>query len=231
MGAAASAFGSSPRASTVTRARQPKRAAVGEGVRVASTELLGLEEHPKEEREKQLIALAVSRSILFAPLRDFPHLLDAVVAAMFPVCAPAGEVLITQGDPLGDTFYVLSTGECAIVVDGREVARAGAGDSFGELALLYASPRTSTVTALVPTRLWALRLAAYKAAAAAAAAAGAERLASAYLRLKRGSSQAVAANTHPSHSRTPRGRGLFFSAVARTARGARPFNARDVACY
>jgi len=38
----------------------------------------------------------------------------------------------------------------------RQVASRGAGDSFGELALLYNCPRAATIQADVPGKLWAL---------------------------------------------------------------------------
>ena len=43
-----------------------------------------------------------------------------------------------------------------IFVDGNKVAQCGPGDSFGELALMYNSPRAATVRAATDGRLWAL---------------------------------------------------------------------------
>jgi hypothetical protein len=65
---------------------------------------------------------------------------------------PAQTDVFVQGDP-GDGFYVIESGLVAVLDDGQEVRRLGPGDSFGEIALLRAVPRTATVRALEDTVL------------------------------------------------------------------------------
>jgi CRP-like cAMP-binding protein len=60
---------------------------------------------------------------------------------------------MTEKDDFGYTFFVVLSGELAVERDGAEVARLGAGDSFGEQALLGGDRRNATVTALERTRL------------------------------------------------------------------------------
>jgi MFS family permease len=60
-----------------------------------------------------------------------------------------------EGDP-GDDFYVIESGRVAVIDEGQEIRRLGPGDSFGEIALLHAVPRTATVRALEDTELAAL---------------------------------------------------------------------------
>lgn len=55
--------------------------------------------------------------------------------------------IIRQGET-GGHFYVLREGTVAFWVDGVEVGRAVAGNSFGELALLYNAPRAATCLAV-----------------------------------------------------------------------------------
>lgn len=56
----------------------------------------------------------------------------------------------------GLTFFVIEEGEVSIVAQGVEVARLGAGDHFGEIALVDKGPRTATVTALTALRAYML---------------------------------------------------------------------------
>ena len=71
-----------------------------------------------------------------------------------------GEVVFHQGD-LGDSLYIIVEGETEVVIenDGRQdvVARLGAGEYFGEMALLNQRTRSATVRCSKPTTLLALR--------------------------------------------------------------------------
>ena len=58
-----------------------------------------------------------------------------------------GATVVRQGKMSGVGFFVVVAGEAAVSVDGKEVARLGAGDHFGELALIAQRERTATVTA------------------------------------------------------------------------------------
>ncbi len=69
--------------------------------------------------------------------------------------AAAGAEVVRQGED-GDCFYVVDSGTLTVHADGREVARIGPGDCFGEIALLRGTPRIATVTAAEPVSLYAL---------------------------------------------------------------------------
>jgi CRP-like cAMP-binding protein len=77
--------------------------------------------------------------------------IERLAAGLVPVTAPAGTVLMTQGEP-GDRFVVIATGEIEVFVDGRPIHRLGPGAGIGEIALLRRSPRTATVKAITDVR-------------------------------------------------------------------------------
>ena len=67
----------------------------------------------------------------------------------------AGGVVIAEGDP-GDLFYVVADGEVEVSHAGLGVGTLGAGEQFGEIALLRETSRTATVAATCATRLIAI---------------------------------------------------------------------------
>ena len=73
----------------------------------------------------------------------------------------SGETIVAQGEP-GDAYYVILSGEAEVWVTDPftdETSRAtvlGAGDGFGEEALLLEGNRTATVTMISPGRLLVL---------------------------------------------------------------------------
>jgi len=65
------------------------------------------------------------------------------------------EVVIREGD-VGHELFLISDGEVKVERGGNEVARLGAGDFFGELALLSGDPRNATVIAARPLEAYVL---------------------------------------------------------------------------
>jgi trk/ktr system potassium uptake protein len=74
---------------------------------------------------------------------------------------PAGTELIHEGES-GHEFFAISEGEVEISKWGERIATEGAGDFFGEIALLHGIPRTATVTTTVPSRLFVLHERAFR---------------------------------------------------------------------
>ena len=72
-----------------------------------------------------------------------------------------GEIICKQGDP-GDALYILKSGRLVIEVkkgwfrSAAQVGVLGAGEVFGELALLSSQPRAATIRATEASQVYAL---------------------------------------------------------------------------
>jgi len=66
-----------------------------------------------------------------------------------------GDVILTEGEG-GVGFFVISEGTVRYSVNGRDVGSGGAGDYFGEVALLNEGPRAATVTAATDVTVYGL---------------------------------------------------------------------------
>jgi CRP/FNR family transcriptional regulator, cyclic AMP receptor protein len=74
----------------------------------------------------------------------------------------AAGVELTQEGARSDEFFVLVDGHASVRRGGRKIAELGAGDWFGEIAVLTYKPRTATVTATSPVRLLVLDARAFR---------------------------------------------------------------------
>jgi MFS family permease len=90
---------------------------------------------------------------IFAPLPM--EMLERLSHDLIPVTPVPGEEIVIQGEP-GKRFYLIAAGEVEIHIDGAFRHRNGAGDCFGEIALLNDVPRTATVVAARGCELLAL---------------------------------------------------------------------------
>jgi CRP/FNR family cyclic AMP-dependent transcriptional regulator len=81
--------------------------------------------------------------------------LDRIAASMKPRTFSAGETVTSEGQT-GVGFFVIESGEATVTVGGAERRKLGAGDYFGEVALLNESARTATITADTDLRCYGL---------------------------------------------------------------------------
>jgi CRP-like cAMP-binding protein len=80
---------------------------------------------------------------------------EHLASVLRPATYEPGDVIIREGDP-GESFYLIAEGHARASRDGRQLSEMGAGDSFGEIALLRQIPRTATVTAISHLQVWIL---------------------------------------------------------------------------
>uniref|UniRef100_A0A8C5QAD8 Protein kinase cAMP-dependent type I regulatory subunit beta n=1 Tax=Leptobrachium leishanense TaxID=445787 RepID=A0A8C5QAD8_9ANUR len=95
---------------------------------------------PKDYKTMTALAKAISKNVLFAHLDDNER--SDIFDAMFPVNHIADETVIQQGK--------------VVYVNGEWVTSIGEGGSFGELALIYGTPRAATVKAKTDLKLWGI---------------------------------------------------------------------------
>lgn len=97
-----------------------------------------------------------------AELRDQPcfahlgtdQLVELLDRGQWLTVAP-GQAVIEQGDE-GDSFYAVSSGKFDVVTDGDLKQTIGPGAYFGEIALLLDVPRTASVIARTPSKVFRL---------------------------------------------------------------------------
>ena len=90
---------------------------------------------------------------LFAPLSAIA--VERLARTTREVHVSPGVEVVRQGE-IGDLYFVVAEGDLSVRQDGREIRRLGATDSFGEIALLQAVPRTATVVSDGDSRLLSL---------------------------------------------------------------------------
>ena len=88
---------------------------------------------------------------IFAELPE--PVLERLAAEATPVSVAADQVVVSRGE-VGNHFYAIATGKAVVERDDGTTRELGPGDFFGEIALLRDVPRTATVRALEPLRLF-----------------------------------------------------------------------------
>jgi CRP/FNR family cyclic AMP-dependent transcriptional regulator len=81
--------------------------------------------------------------------------LQSVARSIKQINHPVGTVIAAEGEP-GRGLFIIGEGEADVTVGGKKVNQLRAGDSFGEMALLDGGPRTATVTATTPVKIYVL---------------------------------------------------------------------------
>ncbi|KAG0674787.1 hypothetical protein C6P42_002061 [Pichia californica] len=96
---------------------------------------------------------SVIKNFLFSQLDE--DSLRTIIFALEEKKYLKGSEIIKQGDE-GDFFYIVENGIVDYLVNNKIVNTSSNGSSFGELALMYNSPRAATVIAKTDCILWAL---------------------------------------------------------------------------
>lgn len=104
----------------------------------------------KKRREQALLKrLAHVHLLQSLPPEDIAPLVHAAVV----VRLQPGQELFREGDA-GSSLYLIDAGELEVIRGGSRVAILTPGDTVGEMAVVTGAPRTATIRALEPTRLF-----------------------------------------------------------------------------
>lgn len=134
---------------------------------------------PKTSAELRLLEALTKNNWLFRQLTQAQK--DDIFAVMERITVREGDMVIRQGDP-GDKFYIVECGDYQVSVrgadggpesivhtytqhplpPGSEMSTDLQPASFGELALMHNSPRSSSVKALSAGVLWAIDCRAFR---------------------------------------------------------------------
>jgi MFS family permease len=104
---------------------------------------------PPETDELRVLATVP----IFAPLPGGS--IEHLAGRLAPLRIEPGTVVVREGDT-GDRFYIVAEGELDVSQEGAPLPQLGAGDYFGEIALMRDVARTATVVARTPVVLYAL---------------------------------------------------------------------------
>lgn len=109
---------------------------------------------PEFERKKALLR----EGLLFKQIPERER--GLLVQALFEKTYQEGETLFEEGD-IGRALFIVETGSVELAKRGRDgkpqqLAIAGPGDFFGEMALLEEMPRSATARALEESRVFLL---------------------------------------------------------------------------
>ena len=113
----------------------------------------------KSDSDIAVIMAAFKQKPLFSKLD--PGQLSEVAMIMQRESFAPGQPLMTEGEN-GDMFFIVSDGTCDVAMAGRHLRELPAGEAFGEIALIYNQPRTSTIVAKTQVEAFTLTRDAYR---------------------------------------------------------------------
>ena len=84
-----------------------------------------------------------------------PSEMQAIIPLLKPLKVEPGAVLCREGAP-GSAMFLIVEGEADILKGNQLMAQLGAGEMFGEMALLTGEERSASVVARTPMELYEL---------------------------------------------------------------------------
>jgi len=118
---------------------------------------------PKSAIDQKNIMEALKSNFMFKTLSKQASLL--AVEAMKKVTMKNGDFIMKQGEA-GNDFFVMTSGKVEFIIGAAKVGQAEGMTAFGELALVYNSPRNASVKCAAECILWKISRAVFRKALA-----------------------------------------------------------------
>lgn len=127
---------------------------MGGYMRKASTMITFMKAKKRRDMHDMIERLSRIDILRALPPDEMHHIVPSVENRVFRT----GEVIFRQG-AVGKSLYLIEDGEVKIESAGEDgsakaISALGAGQTFGEMALLWREPRSATATAAADTRVW-----------------------------------------------------------------------------
>lgn len=133
-------------------------AAKRNSVFAAGSPLISASEVPVVKKAAGVVNTIIStlkKQTLFAHFEQ--EQLETLAGAMEKKEFESGDIIIKEGDPEGDYFYVVSSGTVDCFKGGDKVFTYEGDGAFGELAIMYNAPRAATCKARGRVECWSLK--------------------------------------------------------------------------
>lgn len=115
----------------------------------------------KERPEDEVLALVIDALRNNSQLGSLvAHLsadsLEEMARSARSVRVPEGYEVVIEGSLKADLFYIIAEGSVEVSQRGALLCTLGAGQSFGEMALMFRQPRAATIRTTEETKLWTI---------------------------------------------------------------------------
>ncbi|CAG9783684.1 unnamed protein product [Diatraea saccharalis] len=130
-----------------------RRAVIPPPIQIDTTDLQ-YEKYEKDQSSATQISNAIMMNDFLRNLMDVERL-TAVVEAMSPQEFSPGSLIIREGES-GSHLYVSAHGQFEVLKGGQVVKTFGAGEAFGELAILYKAKRFASIRCIAESKVWML---------------------------------------------------------------------------
>eukprot|EP01083_Nonionella_stella_P264307 896806_1 len=135
------------------KARRSAKAETFTAVSIADQQQRAKSSYMKSSSLRKWLKVELTKNILLKSLSD--EILDAIIDNLYCIDITANTALIRQGE-MGTVMYIVEEGSIDVFIDELPVTTMCAGECFGELSLMYDTPRAATCKTKTQCKLWCI---------------------------------------------------------------------------